>query len=188
METTKRYRLPYPSDGDQVRELPDIIKQQAEGIDEALAGFDYDGTDPNKLTARMAAVEKQLDAIRGNTVVLYDNDNTPFSGAITLSESAANFERLTICFRSNDNVFSSMDVVNPDGKAISLTTAFFNETSHFLLKNRCYKITGKTINTYSLSTDKWVTGEANVCNSTQGTRTDVLVITQVIGMRKNSII
>jgi hypothetical protein len=188
METTKRYRLPYPSDGDQVRALPDIIRQQAEGIDEALAGFDYDGTDPNKLTARMAAVERQLDAIRGNTVVLYDNDSTPFSGAITLSESAANFERLTICFRSNDNVFSSMDVVNPDGKAISLTTSFFNEPSHFFLKNRCYKITGKTINTYSLTTDKWVTGETNVCNSNQGTGKDVLVITQVIGVRKNSII
>lgn len=188
METTKRYRLPYPSDGDQVRELPDIIRQQAEGIDEALAGFDYDGTDPNTLTARMAAVEKQLDAIRGNTVVLYDNDNTPFSGSVTLSESAANFERLTICFRSNDNVFSSMDVVNPDEKVISLTTSFFNETSYFFLKNRCYKITGKTINTYSPSTNKWITGEANVCNSNQGTRTDVLVITQVIGIRKNSII
>lgn len=188
METTKRYRLPYPSDGDQVRELPAIIRQQAEGIDEALAGFDYDGTDPNTLTARVAALERQLDAIRGNTVVLYNNDNTPFSGAITLSESAANFERLTICFRSNDNVFSSMDVVNPDGKAISLTTSFFNETSYFFLKNRCYKITGKTINTYSLYTDRWVTGEANVCSSNQGTRKDVLVITQVIGMRKNSIV
>lgn len=188
METTKRYRLPYPSDGDQVRELPDIIRQQAEGIDEALAGFDYDGTDPNTLTARVAALERQLDAIRGNTVVLYDNDNTPFSGAVTLSESAANFERLTICFRSNDNVFSSMDVVNPDGKAISLTTSFFNEASYFFLKNRCYKITGKTINTYSLSTNKWITGEANVCNSNQGTRTDVLVITQVIGVRRNSIV
>lgn len=188
METTKRYRLPYPSDGDQVRELPDIIRQQAEGIDEALAGFDYDGTDPNTLTARVAALERQLDAIRGNTVVLYDNDNTPFSGAITLSESAANFDRLTICFKSNDNVFSSMDVVNPDGKAISLTTSFFNEASYFFLKNRCYKITGKTINTYSPSTNKWITGEANVCNSNQGTMTDVLVITQVIGVRRNSIV
>lgn len=188
METTKRYRLPYPSDGDQVRELPDIIRQQAEGIDEALAGFDYDGTDPNTLTARVAALERQLDAIRGNTVVLYDNDNTPFSGAVTLSESAANFERLTICFRSNDNVFSSMDVVNPDGKAISLTTSFFSEASYFFLKNRCYKITGKTINTYSPSTNKWITGEANVCNNNQGTMTDVLVITQVIGVRRNSIV
>lgn len=188
METTKRYRLPYPSDGDQVRDLPDIIRQQAEGIDEALAGFDYDGTDPNTLTARVAALEKQLDAIRGNTVVLYNNDNTPFAGAITLSESAANFERLTICFKSNDNVFSSMDVVSPDGKVISLTTSFFSFATNFYLKNRCYKITGKTINTYSLSTDRWITGEANVCDSNQGTSTDVLVITQVIGTRKNSII
>ena len=121
-------------------------------------------------------------------MVLYNNDNAPFAGAITLSESAANFERLTICFKSNDNVFGSMDVVNPDGKVISLTTSYFNETSYFFLKNRCYKIAGKTINTYSPSTNKWITGEANVCNSNQGTRTDVLVITQVIGTRKNSII
>ena len=81
-----------------------------------------------------------------------------------------------------------MDVVNPDGKAISLTTSYFNTASYFFLKNRCYKITGKTINTYSPSADKWITGQANVCGSNQGTGTDVLVITQVIGTRKNSII
>lgn len=188
METTKRYRLPYPSDGDQVRELPDIIRQQAEGIDEALAGFDYDGTDPNTLTARVAALERQLDAIRDNTVVLYNNDNTPFSGAITLSESAANFERLTICFKSNDNVFSSMDVVNPDGKVISLTTSFFNSAAYFYLKNRCYKITGKIINTYAIQNNAFQTGEANVCGSNNGRLADLLVITQVLGTRKNSII
>lgn len=188
METTKRYRLPYPSDGDQVRALPDIIRQQAEGIDKALAGFDYDGTDPNKLTARVAALERQLDAIRGNTVVLYNNDNTPFAGAITLSESAANFERLTICFRSNDNVFGSMDVVNPDGKLISLTTSFFRSATEFYLKNRCYKITGKTINTYAIQTNAYQTGEANVCGSNNGRLADLIVITQVLGTRRNSII
>lgn len=186
METTKRYRLPYPSDGDQVRELPGIIRQQAEGIDEALAGFDYDGTDPNKLTARVAALERQLDAIRGNTVVLYDNDNTPFAGAITLSESAANFERLTICFKSNDNVFGSMDVVKPDRKVVSLTTSFFASAENFYLKNRCYKITGKTINTFQ--NNVYHTGEANVCGSNNGRLADLLVITQVLGTRKNSII
>lgn len=188
METTKRYRLPYPSDGDQVRELPDIIRQQAEGIDEALAGFDYDGTDPNTLTARVAALERQLDAIRGNIVVLYNNDNTPFSGAITLSESAANFERLTICFKTNDGVFGSMDVVNPDGKVISLTTSFFRSTAYIYLKNRCYKITGKNINTYAVNTTEWIAGELNCVGNNQGNLKDVIVITQVIGTRKNSII
>lgn len=188
METTKRYRLPYPSDSDQVRELPDIIRQQAEGIDEALAGFDYDGTDPNKLTARVAALERQLDSIRGNSVVLYDNDNTPFTGAITLSESAANFERLTICFKSNDNIFGSMDVVKPDRKVISLTTSFFASATDFYLKNRCYKIIGKTINTYSTSDSEFHTGEANVCSSNNGRLADLIVITQVLGTRKNSII
>ena len=158
METTKRYRLPYPSDGDQVRELPDIIRQQAEGIDEALAGFDYDGTDPNKLTARVAALERQLDAIRGNTVVLYDN------------------------------VFGSMDVVNPDGKVISLTTSFFSSATNFYLKNRCYKITGKTINTYAIQNNVYQTGEANVCGSNNGRLADLIVITQVLGTRRNSII
>lgn len=188
METTKRYRLPYPSDGDQVRELPDIIRQQAEGIDEALAGFDYDGTDQNKLTARIAALERQLDAIRSNTVVLYDNNNTPFSGAVTLSESAANFERLTICFKSNDGVFGSMDVTSPDGKVVSLTTSFFRSTGFIYLKNRCYKITGKTINTYAVNTNEWITGELNCAGNNQGTLRDVIVITQVIGVRRNSIV
>ena len=120
--------------------------------------------------------------------MLYNNDNTPFSGAITLSESAANFERLTICFKSNDNVFGSMDVVNPDGKVISLTTSFFSSATNFYLKNRCYKITGKTINTYAIQPNVYQTGEANVCGSNNGRLADLIVITQVLGTRRNSII
>lgn len=188
MKTTKRYRLPYPSDDDQVRLLPDIIRQQAEGIDEALAGFDFDGADSDKLGARVAALERQLDSVRGNSVVLYDNDNTPFSGAIDLSESAANFERLTICFRSNDNVYGSMDVVRPDGKIVSLTTSYFNSESAVYLKNRCYLISGRTINTYSHPSNVFHTGEVNAAGSNNGRLADLLVITQVLGTRKNSII
>ena len=121
-------------------------------------------------------------------MVLFDNDNTPFSGAITLSESAANFERLTICFRSNDGVFGSMDVTDPDGKVVSLTTSFFRSTGSIYLKNRCYKITGKNINTYAVNTNEWITGELNCVGNNQGTLRDVIVITQVIGVRRNSIV
>ena len=83
--------------------------------------------------------------IKANYVVLFDNDANVFQGAITLSESAANFEKLTICFKSNDNVYCSMDVARPNGKVVALTTSFYNGTNYFYVKNRCYKIDGKII-------------------------------------------
>ena len=102
--TTEKYRFPYPEDNEPIRNLPDILQQQAEGIEGVLAKFDYGGGDQNGLTARVASLETLLANIKANYVVLFDNDANVFPGAITLSESAANFEKLTICFKSNDGV------------------------------------------------------------------------------------
>lgn len=39
--TTPKFLLPYPVDSDNINKLPDILRQQAEAIEAALAGFDF---------------------------------------------------------------------------------------------------------------------------------------------------
>lgn len=187
--TTEKYRFPYPEDNEPIRNLPDILQQQAEGIERVLAKFDYGGGDQNALTARVASLETLLSNIKSNYVTLYDNDNNVFPGAISLNESAANFEKLTICFKSNDNVYASMDVANPNKKIVSLTTGFYNGDAYFYVKNRCYLIDGKTINTWKRSTSTvYQTGEVNAAGSNNASTGDFITITQVYGTRKMSLV
>lgn len=187
--TTEKYRFPYPEDNEPIRNLPDILQQQAEGIERVLAKFDYGGGDQNALTARVASLETLLSSIKSNYVTLYDNDNNVFQGAISLNESAANFEKLTICFKSNDNVYASMDVANPNKKIVSLTTSFYNGDAYFYVKNRCYLIDGKTINTWKRSTSTvYQTGEVNAAGSNNASMGDFITITQVYGTRKMSLV
>lgn len=187
--TTEKYRFPYPEDNEPIRNLPDILQQQAEGIERVLAKFDYGGGDQNALTARVTSLETLLSNIKSNYVTLYDNDNNVFQGAISLNESAANFEKLTICFKSNDNVYASMDVANPNKKIVSLTTSFYNGNAYFYVKNRCYLIDGKTINTWKRSTSTvYQTGEVNAVGSNNASMGDFITITQVYGTRKMSLV
>lgn len=187
--TTEKYRFPYPEDNEPIRNLPDILQQQAEGIERVLAKFDYGGGDQNALTARVASLETLLSNIKSNYVTLYDNDNNVFQGAISLNESAANFEKLTICFKSNDNIYASMDVANPNKKIVSLTTSFYNGNASFYVKNRCYLIDGKTINTWKRSTSTiYQTGEVNAVGSNNASMGDFITITQVYGTRKMSLV
>lgn len=187
--TTEKYRFPYPEDNEPIRNLPDILQQQAEGIERVLAKFDYGGGDQNALTARVASLETLLSNIKSNYVTLYDNDNNVFQGAISLNESAANFEKLTICFKSNDNVYASMDVANPNKKIVSLTTSLYDGNAYFYVKNRCYLIDGKTINTWKRSTSTvYQTGEVNAAGSNNASMGDFITITQVYGTRKMSLV
>lgn len=187
--TTEKYRFPYPEDNEPIRNIPDILQQQAEGIERVLAKFDYGGGDQNALTARVASLETLLSNIKSNYATLYDNDNNVFQGAISLNESAANFEKLTICFKSNDNVYASMDVANPNKKIVSLTTSLYNGDAYFYVKNRCYLIDGKTINTWKRSTSTvYQTGELNAAGSNNASMGDFITITQVYGTRKMSLV
>lgn len=189
VSTTPKFRLPYPEDNEPIKNLPDILQQQAEGIEGVLAKFDYVGGDQNGLTARVASLETLLANIKANYVVLFDNDANVFQGAITLSESAANFEKLTICFKSNDDVYCSMDVARPNGKVVALTTSFYNGTNYFYVKNRCYKIDGKIINTWRRAADgDYHTGEVNAANSNAACMADLITITQVFGTRRMSLV
>ena len=57
------------------------------------------------------------------------------------------------------------------------------------MKNRCYKIDNKNINTWKRNTNSdYQTGEVNVANSNAAYTGDYLTITQVFGTRKMSLV
>ena len=57
------------------------------------------------------------------------------------------------------------------------------------VKNRCYLIDGKTINTWKRSTSTvYQTGEVNAVGSNNASMGDFITITQVYGTRKMSLV
>ena len=82
-----------------------------------------------------------------------------------------------------------MDVARPNGKVVALTTSFYNGTNSFYVKNRCYKIDGKIINTWRRVADgDYQTGEVNAANSNAAYTGDFITITQVFGTRRMSLV
>lgn len=132
-------------------------------------GFTYDG----------GAVSQSL------PVVLFDNDSQALSGAITLSESAADFERMTICYRSDNGFYGSTEVWHPDGKQVSLTETCPDESGFVTAKGKIVLISGKTIDTVKGSS-RYLTGQGYVHSSPGFDYGDYLAITQVIGYRKDA--
>lgn len=119
-------------------------------------------------------------------VTLYDNASASASASATLSESAANFKRMTIFYRDADNNFSSVDVWSPNGKRVVLDLTWINGTSaqDMYQRVRWVTISGTTIGTYKGSGDaKYRTGQVKLDGGTSVTNADYIAITHVIGYR-----
>lgn len=99
-------------------------------------------------TVSLSAPKQWNNALRTQ---LYNN-NTGSNGTITLSQSAANFDHLTIYYRDNDNEFNSVDVYQPNGKMVALASYHpgYNNGALYL-KTRSVTINGTTISTTSLN-------------------------------------
>ena len=81
---------------------------------------------------------------------LYTGDsNTP----ITLSDSAANYARIVIEFRCNNQTHASVDVYSPNNKDVLLSTGYNDKDAGFFLKTQNVIISDTTIdqapNTYA---------------------------------------
>ena len=120
--------------------------------------------------------------------VLFNNPSQPMSGAITLSDSAANYKMLVICFHTNDGFYDSTTVYNPNGKNVILWTAGVTATTNnygrVYAKIKVVNITGTTINTlYNTvsGTAYYYTAEKDMAVTGVGTIGDYISITQVIG-------
>lgn len=116
-------------------------------------------------------------------VVLYNNDSASLSGARTLSETAANFRKLTICFKSNDGSYGSVDVWNPNGKNVCLAITDMTDANPHIAyhKVKTVKINGTSINTVKGNTYK--TMQLQLGGTYTSTQVDNIGITQVIGYR-----
>lgn len=116
-------------------------------------------------------------------VVLYNNDSASLSGARTLSETAANFRKLTICFKSNDGSYGSVDVWNPNGKNVCLAITDMTDANPHIAyhKVKTVKINGTSIDTVKGNTYK--TMQLQLGGTYTSTQVDNIGITQVIGYR-----
>lgn len=75
------------------------------------------------------------------TVLWSGDSHTP----VTLSDSAANYKRLVIEYRCNNQTHASVDVYDPNNKDVFLSTGFNDKNSGFFLKTQNVWIQGTTI-------------------------------------------
>ena len=120
-----------------------------------------------------------------SSYTLYANENTPMSGPITLSDSAANYDMLEIFFKSNDGFYSSTRVYSPNEKRVCLVSIIYYDTSMYS-KSKEVLISDTSIDTYLYpdAGGKYYTGQIS-CNPAGNNSTygDFIAITQVLGWR-----
>lgn len=119
-------------------------------------------------------------------VTLYDNPDASASASATLSETAANFSRLTILYRDNDGNHASADVWQPDGKRAALAITWISgaSTQEMYQRVRWVTISGTTISTYKGTSDaKYRTGQVKLGATASVTNADYISIVHVIGWR-----
>ena len=118
--------------------------------------------------------------------MLYNNDDAPAKGAITLSDSAANYTRLTICYKNTNGFYGSVDVYNPNNKTVALLNFAYGDvdnTDPMILKFRVIDISDNKIDTGKSSRGTYVTGEQRLSEGRHYTKGDFIAITQVFGYR-----
>lgn len=80
-----------------------------------------------------------------NKTTLYDN-NSGSNETITLNESVVNYAFIEIFYKSNDELYSSITIADPDGKETVILSAFpHNSANNCYLKCTSLKINGNTI-------------------------------------------
>ena len=123
--------------------------------------------------------------------MLFHNDHPDkYSGSITLKETAANFDMISLFYTSNDSVYSSVDVYKPKGKTASLFC--YGIATHIsdypvYLKFKTVKIQDNIVNTYydpDDAFDYW-TGQQRIGNvaDPKFINNDYIKITTVIGYK-----
>lgn len=110
--------------------------------------------------------------------VLYSNYNAAVDTTATLSESAANFEEITIQFVTNADNYSSVTVMNPNGKSVMLVGGSASTTAGTMyMKYKTVLINGTKITRVNTRF-----GETQLTTNFYN-KTDVIRVVRVIGWR-----
>ena len=125
----------------------------------AYIAFSAVGTNAGRI-AMHAADGAELDgrALLTGPTVLFDNAAQALDTAIYLSDSAANYKRLKIFYKSDDSDYCSVEVYHPDGKTVALQIArpayayATGAAPVMWVKSKIVKISGATIDTVRVST------------------------------------
>lgn len=113
-------------------------------------------------------------------MLFYNEANNPV-GAVTLSESAANFEQLRIFFADDEGHHGSVDLFSPNNRFASLTTSTFTGTN-MSVKSKVVLVSGTSIDTRRPG-DYYYTGYWFLGDGSHG-NTDKIAVTRVVGYRK----
>ena len=105
---------------------------------------------------------------------------------VTLSDSAANFTLIIVCYKSSDGQYGSTSVYSPNGKTFSATISTTHEGTLWI-KSKSYYISGTSINTWSTNNaqsvywtgEGWLNG-SNQCGWNSG---DFIGIETVVGVK-----
>lgn len=131
------------------------IRLEAKAVDDT--GSDFKTKSTITMLANDGATLNGSQILTAPTVLFY-NESQALNTAIPLSDSAGNYKRLRIFYKSDDGDYSSVDVYRPDGKTVSLTISrpaysyAKGAAPVMYLKAKVVKISGSTINTVQVST------------------------------------
>lgn len=134
--------------------------------------------------ATSASAARSALGVSPKGVVLYNN-STGTTGDVTLSQSAANFNMLLICYRTNDNYCGSTVVYSPNGKKVALHVGFSVLSSTgskgTYLKTKAYNISGTKMQS-SIDDDPYGYGAVFADGTqAQAISASYIYVTQVIG-------
>ena len=125
--------------------------------------------------SRLATAIQPVVLYNGGAALYYDTaPGAGTTGTVTLSESAANFSKLKIFFRTDDNAYGSYEVPFPNGKRVGLSANWSTGTSMWY-KARAIDISGTSITTVEY-------GNVN-SDGSSFSHTNVIYIVRVEGIR-----
>ena len=117
-------------------------------------------------------IDSKLNKLLNNKVVLFTGST---NGAITLEKSFKKFKSVEIFFKDNDETFSSVKVVDPNGKYVDLTTlARWGKT--FYIKQKRILLSDKNITIGNTTEAQFTEAPKTTINTTANNINITLII------------
>lgn len=156
------------------KEVDKRDKQLPQSFEQLIQMYDL-----NKIWKYIEEIEKKQTSVN-NEFLLYSGDS---NGSINLSDSADNYNYIEIFFRTNDNVYDSTKVYQPNNKLVSLVAWWANvNVPRFYTKVKIVTISGTSIQ--AVSSNQY--GEVSYDTSSDPvyiSNGNNIYITRVIGYR-----